>query len=103
MIALFLLTDKVYSPQYGLWPLPWFALALPSLRLFVAFGWRTSRFRDALHLVRAGVAQSGDPAFVGYSGLPISVFEIAILIRAVILGASWHGSSATRRRCRSWS
>ena len=33
----FLLTNKVYSPQYGLWLLPLFALALPDLRAFVAF------------------------------------------------------------------
>ena len=37
LIVLFLLTNKVYSPQYSLWLLPWFALALPHLRLFVAF------------------------------------------------------------------
>jgi uncharacterized membrane protein len=87
VIALFLLTDKVYSPQYGLWLLPWFALALPSLRLFVAFEVAdvavfVTRFTWFGHLA----AQSGDPAFAGYSGLPISAFEIAILIRAVILG-----------------
>ena len=28
MLVLFLVTNKVYSPQYGLWLLPWFALAL---------------------------------------------------------------------------
>ena len=37
MLVLFLLTNKVYSPQYGLWLLPWFALALPRMRAFVAF------------------------------------------------------------------
>ena len=37
LLVLFLLTNKVYSPQYGLWLLPWFALALPGLRRFVAF------------------------------------------------------------------
>jgi uncharacterized membrane protein len=37
LIALFLLTSKVYSPQYSLWLLPWFALAVPGLRTFVAF------------------------------------------------------------------
>ncbi len=34
---MFLLSNKVYSPQYGLWLLPWFALVLPRLRLFLAF------------------------------------------------------------------
>ena len=33
----YLLTSKVYSPQHSLWLLPWFALVLPDLRLFVAF------------------------------------------------------------------
>ncbi|HZD18040.1 MAG TPA: glycosyltransferase 87 family protein, partial [Actinomycetota bacterium] len=37
ILVLFLLTSKVYSPQYSLWLLPWFALGLPNLRLFVAF------------------------------------------------------------------
>jgi uncharacterized membrane protein len=37
LIALFLVTNKVYSPQYSLWLLPWFALALPGLRRFAAF------------------------------------------------------------------
>jgi uncharacterized membrane protein len=37
IIALFLVTSKVYSPQYGLWLLPWFALAVPGLRGFIAF------------------------------------------------------------------
>ena len=37
LIACFLLTNKVYSPQYGLWLLPWFALALPSWPAFAAF------------------------------------------------------------------
>jgi uncharacterized membrane protein len=88
VIALFLLTNKVYSPQYGLWLLPWFALALPNLRLFVAFEVAdvavfVTRFSWFGHLA----AQSGDPAFAGYSGLPISAFEIAILVRAVVLVA----------------
>src|SRR6185436_10421293 len=37
LIVLFLLTNKVYSPQYSVWLLPWFALALPHLRLFLLF------------------------------------------------------------------
>lgn len=44
LVVLFLLTSKVYSPQFSLWLLPWFAVALPgvgrlsSLRLFLVFG-----------------------------------------------------------------
>ena len=37
VLVVFLLTAKVYSPQYSLWLLPWFALVLPDVRLFVAF------------------------------------------------------------------
>ena len=37
ILVLFLLTNKVYSPQFSLWLLPWFALAFPRLGWFVAF------------------------------------------------------------------
>lgn len=37
LVILFLLTNKIYSPQYSLWLLPLFALVLPDVRLFVAF------------------------------------------------------------------
>ncbi len=37
LLVSFLLVNKVYSPQYGLWLLPWFALVVPGLRRFVAF------------------------------------------------------------------
>ena len=35
--AVLLLTSKVYSPQHSLWLVPWFALVLPGLRLYLAF------------------------------------------------------------------
>src|SRR5207244_6882152 len=86
VIALFLLTNKVYSPQYGLWLLPWFALAFPDLRLFLAF----EAADIAVFVTRFSwfgrlAAQSGDQAFAGYTGLPIRAFEIAVVVRAVIL------------------
>ncbi len=37
LLICFLLTNKVYSPQYSLWLLPWFAMTMPRLRRFVAF------------------------------------------------------------------
>jgi uncharacterized membrane protein len=37
LLAAVLLTTKVYSPQYSLWLLPLFALALPDVRTFLAF------------------------------------------------------------------
>ena len=36
-LAVFFLTNKVYSPQYDLFLLPWFALAMPRIRLYMAF------------------------------------------------------------------
>ena len=37
ILLCFLLTNKVYSPQYSLWLLPLFAMTMPTLRRFVAF------------------------------------------------------------------
>lgn len=37
LLVVFLLTSKVYSPQYSLWLLPWFALVVRDVRLFAAF------------------------------------------------------------------
>jgi uncharacterized membrane protein len=88
LLVAFLLTGKVYSPQYSLWLLPWFALALPSPSLFIAF-----ELADvAVFLTRFSwfgrlSAETGDPGLAGYRGVPIGAFEIAVVIRAVILVA----------------
>lgn len=37
LLVLFLLTSKVYSPQFALWLLPFFALVMPNFALFVLF------------------------------------------------------------------
>ncbi len=78
ILVVFLLTNKVYSPQYGLWLLPWFALALPDLRLFAAF-----------EAADVAVFVTRFKFFEGYSdlgsGMPFWAFEAAILIRAAIL------------------
>jgi hypothetical protein len=86
VVAGFLLVNKVYSPQYGLWLLPWFALALPNPTLFVLF-----ELSDVAVFVtrftwfgRLG-ADGGDPAFAGYHGAPLGAFELAVAIRALIL------------------
>ncbi len=83
LIVLFLLTNKVYSPQYGLWLLPWFALALPNWRLFALFEaadiavfatrfWWFGNFTDT----------GGFAEHVGFGA-----FEIAVVVRAAILVA----------------
>jgi uncharacterized membrane protein len=79
ILVLFLLSNKVYSPQYGLWLLPWFALALPDLRLFAAF----EAADVAVFVTR--FSWFGRLSDVG--GLPIGAFEIAVLVRAVVLAA----------------
>jgi hypothetical protein len=77
MLVIFLLTSKVYSPQYGLWLLPWFALTMPELRWFVAF----EAADIAVFLTRfAWFARTSD-----LGGLPLGAFEVAILVRTAIL------------------
>jgi hypothetical protein len=78
LLVAFLLTNKVYSPQYGLWLLPWFAAAVPSLRLFVAFEIAdvavfVTRFQFFAELSGQG------------PGLPFWAFELAVLARAAVL------------------
>jgi len=81
LIAWFLLTNKVYSPQYDLWLLPWFALAIPSFWAFAAFEAADiavfiTRFRWFF------------PVYVS-DAAPISTqemwYELALLARAAIL------------------
>lgn len=78
LLILFLLTSKVYSPQYGVWLLPWFALALPDWRLFAVF--------EAADIA---VFASRFLFFADLDGLeggrPFWQFEVAILVRAAIL------------------
>jgi uncharacterized membrane protein len=77
ILVVFLLTNKVYSPQYGLWLLPWFALALPDLRLFALF----EAADVAVFLTRF----SWFGRYSNLGGLPIGAFEIAVLVRSVVL------------------
>jgi uncharacterized membrane protein len=104
LLIVFLLTSKVYSPQYGLWLLPWFALALPSTPHFVAFGLAdvavfVTRFSWQGRLA----AELGVPGAEGLHGLPIGAFQIALLVRAAVLVwmlAAWAGLGS---RTRSYS
>ena len=78
VVVVFLLTSKVYSPQYGLWLLPWFALALRDVRLFVAFELAdiavfVTRFEFFARLEGVG------------EGLPQWSFDLAVVVRAAVL------------------
>jgi uncharacterized membrane protein len=78
ILVAFLLTSKVFSPQFGLWLLPWFALTLPDLRLFALFEAAqvaifVTRFQWFVRLLDVG------------DGLPFWAFEIAVAVRAAIL------------------
>lgn len=84
IIVLFLLSNKVYSPQYSLWLLPWFAVALPNVRLFLAFEMADA----AVFLARF----SWFAELEGLGGVPLGTFEAAIIVRAAVLIAyvvSW--------------
>jgi uncharacterized membrane protein len=77
LLVAFLITNKVYSPQYGLWLLPWFALALPRVGAFLAF----SLADVAVFVTRFtwfGRLEGADGASQG-------LFETMILLRAAVL------------------
>lgn len=77
LLVAFLLTAKVYSPQFSLWLLPWFALVLPDLRLFAAF----SVAEVAVFVTRFQFFARLD----GLGGVPFEAFEAALLFRAAVL------------------
>ena len=77
LLVLFLLSNKVYSPQYGLWLLPWFALALPRLWTFLAFS-LTDLAVFVTRFTWFGRLQ-------GASGASQELFEAMVLLRAAVL------------------
>jgi len=77
LLVAFLLSNKVYSPQYGLWLLPWFALALPRLWPFLAF----SLTDVAVFVTRF----SWFGRLQGASGSSQALFEVMVLLRAAVL------------------
>lgn len=86
LLVAFLLTNKVYSPQFGLWLLPWFALALPDLRLFALFqAADVAVFVTRFTWFGRLSGDSGNPAFAGFEGVPVGAFEIAVVVRAAVL------------------
>jgi uncharacterized membrane protein len=82
ILIAFLLSNKVYSPQYSLWLLPWFPLVLPDWRLFLAF----SLSDVAVFVTRfAFFGHLDAPSGYWFSPFTFGFFEIAIVIRAAIL------------------
>jgi uncharacterized membrane protein len=90
LLVLFLLSNKVYSPQYGLWLLPWFALGMVDLRAFIAF--------ESIDVMVFFTRFSFFGRTSGYGGLPFGVFEIAIVLRTIVL--IWCLAQWVRRRTR---
>jgi len=79
LLVIFLLVNKVYSPQYGLWLLPLFVLAFPNLPLFVAF--------EAADLAVFVTRFSWFGRLSGLGGAPLGAFQLALIIRAAVLVA----------------
>ena len=88
MLVLFLVTNKVYSPQFGLWLLPWFALALPRIRPWLAF-----QVADVLVFVTRFWFFG---RLAGVFGVSQGTFEAMVLMRAIVLAGCvvawvrWH-------------
>jgi Glycosyltransferase family 87 len=82
ILALFLITNKVYSPQYSLWLLPWFALAMPDLRLFLSF----EAADVAVFVTEFSWFGTLNGLEGGLAGIvPLGAFEAAFLLRAAVL------------------
>jgi len=82
LVAWFLLTSKVYSPQFSLWLLPLLAFAFPSWSLWGAFALTDvavtlTRFPYLANFVGDGVPGAA----------PWWPFAVAVVTRAVVLGA----------------
>ncbi len=78
VLCWFLLTNKVYSPQFSIWLLPLLALALPRASTFAAFA-VSDLFVFAIRFPFLGGRQDLSPA-PGYD-----LFAVAILVRAAVL------------------
>lgn len=94
LLVVFLLTNKVYSPQYGLWLVPLFALLLPDLRAFVAFSVAdvavfVTRFWWFGHLegrsLPAPIATLLRPIDDTDPSVQRWMFELAVVVRAMVL------------------
>ncbi|MFL5737265.1 MAG: glycosyltransferase 87 family protein [Actinomycetota bacterium] len=77
LLIVFMITNKVYSPQYDLWLLPWFALVFPSLRHYVAVQAASVAVFVATFSQVGSIPES--------STLSLRVLELAVLSRAFAL------------------
>jgi uncharacterized membrane protein len=77
LLIVFLLTTKINSPQYSLWLIPWFALVLPNLRLFIAY--------EVADLAVFVTLFSWLGRYFDGDGLSVGAMEIAVVARAAIL------------------
>lgn len=75
VIALFLVVNKVYSPQYALWMLPLLALARPTWREWAIFNGAELVYYFAIWGHLAGTLHPGD-------GSPDGVYWAAVFLRA---------------------
>ncbi|HXF71903.1 MAG TPA: glycosyltransferase 87 family protein [Actinomycetota bacterium] len=79
VLLCFLALNKVASPQYSLWVLPWFPLLLPRMDLFVTY---------SLVDVLVFLTHFGWQARLhGYGGTPLAWLEIAGILRTAVLAA----------------
>lgn len=84
LLVAFLLSNKVYSPQFSLWLLPLFALALPQLRLFALF----SAAEVAVFVTRfAWFGRLSEDVGGWVDAVPIGAFQLAVLARDLVLVA----------------
>jgi uncharacterized membrane protein len=74
-LAAFLLTNKVYSPQYVVWLLPLAALALPRWRQFLAWQAAEILYFLAIWFYLLGIVKPG-------KGLPAELYFLALCLRA---------------------
>lgn len=87
LVAWFLLTSKVYSPQFSLWLLPLFAVSFPGWGWFAAFAAADVAVTATRFPYLAAFVGDGVPG--AWSWGP---FGTAIVVRAVVLaGAAWVG------------
>lgn len=85
LLPLFLLTNKVFSPQFALWMLPWLVIWLRSVWAWVAL----SLAEIAVFLTRFDWLADFNRAVEARAPLPrgasVAAFELALVARAILL------------------